>query len=471
MRLPTLFIRLFLPTAAVLAVLQPVNAAPESPDSAAVVDSVAAISDSMQASATGSADTLSAQETGASVRDTAAGHDSLTVRADSAAERTLRLDSVSAGAADSAAVDSTRPLPDLAPGLAAEAAMQDTGYSFWHYPFIGGSVAWGLGSFPVFHQWRHALPDSLSSMGLTSPLIVPATDVLSDTGALFDTLDLIYDTKEPPSSYNISFPIGLSAGFATNEHRHLGLDASFIFARKVFQAVARDDSMTSHVAIRQTLGFYSASLALSYHYSIPERYFAVNGVDQSWLSLGIGLNPLVYLRKSGEIRTPHGSDSLLAVVRDHMSARFGDFSGYGMGASWRVGFTTMRKLSPHTGVQTGLHYVGRWFRLPRTRRNDISYQPVNNDTKPLSFISHRLLIRLALVRGKKPPDKPAIQTGMPSPAADHPSPESAGAADRALESEQTQEDEEPAPEPKQPEADPDTDEPPPQTDEEQPSAP
>jgi hypothetical protein len=265
---------------------------------------------------------------------------------------------------------------------------QDTSSHFWLHPYWGIGMGWGIGGFPLFSEWENGLPDS-------------AADLLGENSQA-PTLTI----KEAATAYNVFWPIVLSYTPYTNETRSLTLESSmyFIFTGKSYiGTLTNEDDTTSGVSINwiQKCHEYFFTLGMSCRQTIPEEYFRVDGVNKTSMIMGLSFTPLIYVSETASFTSDSAADSTLAALKNHLY----DKSFNGTGFSWKIGISTVKRLSSRTGLEIDLVYIGRWFGLFHDGSQRIKWRDINSNSprgdKNLSFTSSSFEINLIFLSGKK----------------------------------------------------------------------
>ncbi|MBD3240100.1 MAG: hypothetical protein GF331_05900 [Chitinivibrionales bacterium] len=313
-----------------------------------------------------------------------------------APDSTAAADSLAGTSPDSGAVPDTAndslPPGTADSGAAKQTAPQDT-TPFWHSPHLGLHVSWSLGGFPAFATWEDDLPRSRADFGVSSDIIT------GDSLSGFDTLDLVYDIREQPNSYNVAFPVGLAYTFLATPTQSVSVDAAFSFLYKKQQAVFEIDSLPQKVRTERFLGVYTIDLGLTYRVRIPQLYFSVDNTHATELALGIGVHPFQYLTRDDDVIVTGGTHSGLHDAEAAARALSRSVSTFGTGMTWRVGIGSIKRLTSNSGLRTTLSYVGRWHYFSRIDANDL--RTLNQPREPgdASFVAHRFAITLELLRG------------------------------------------------------------------------
>lgn len=305
-----------------------------------------------------------------------------------------------------AALDSLRRLRQLRAAGKRPLAPPDSITGFLTSRRIGVGIGWSLGGFPLYEKWQDGLPDSLGDFNLSSRIdLTPFNVITSDSSTI---ADVDYRIRERPDAYNVHFPINFSFTPYATEKRHLTLELGGLFSRKVFLGTIRSDSLFYRLDIRNALWFYTVSLGASFHQVIPEKYFRINNVDQTAFSFGVDFHPLSSFLVRTKISFPDGIPDSVAQFSDFVQPkvenRVPETTAYGMGASWRVGLSTISVLTSYQGLRVGIYYVGRafgGFRENGASVNLRAFSPENSRNRILS-IGHQIEIRANLLRRRKP---------------------------------------------------------------------
>lgn len=290
----------------------------------------------------------------------------------------------------------------------AEAAAVDTTDSipFWHNRHFAFTVAWSLGGAPLFDEWQRDLPASLDDFQLGSYIV--RGDTVSGN---LDTVRLRYEVSDPPNSYSVDFPFGLSWRFLTRPQFWLSLDGAFWFQTKRQTSVFRIDSLGGRVKLEQFIGNYAGAVGLTAGFRIPSQYFSVDNTEWAGVTVGAGVIPLAYLVRDDDI-TLSSSQPLLEPARDSAAAFLTAASDRGYGLVWSVGAGAIKKLNDVSGLHASLTYVGRWYNYTDLDENDLHTLTESPDPQPLSSISHRFAIRLSLLRARSTPSP--VPTPVPA---------------------------------------------------------
>jgi len=282
-------------------------------------------------------------------------------------------------------------------------------------PLWGLDVAWTLGGSPAFDIWRRSLPRSLANLSL--PAYLHGVDGPGDA----DSARLRFELKDEPNTYNVDFPLGLSWAFLSRGPHGLSAHCAFTFQRKHASAVLRADSVAGKLTLEQSLALLSLGAGLTYTLGIPETFFSVDTASITTKALGVAFDPLTWLHRREDLDADGGTDDSLVAAGRPVSSQLHEWAEYGWGISWTVGVTSVKKLSETGGLVTTVGYQGRWQRFSGLVEDDLRYLGRSEGTPVLSFVSHRFVLMLSLVRGRRPkveePGTAAPAAGSPEPAA------------------------------------------------------
>ena len=262
----------------------------------------------------------------------------------------------------------------------------DTTYCFWNFPYWGVGAGWGLGSFPLFAEWIMGLPDS-------------ARDIVGP-----DTTLKNFSVKEQADAYTILIPLTFYWTPLADERHSLTFEGSFFLINKSFQAYLQsgDTTVSRWVHWQQSMSAYSFSVGFNYKYNIPEQYFRVENVNRSSLLMGFSADPLLLVDKSASFSSSGLADSTLARANAVLDKR--NFRG--VGCAWRLGFSSLHRLSTAKGLEISLVYSGRWYGYFKNGKTRTLWKDINpaasSPLENLSFLSSTFQISFTLVSGKKP---------------------------------------------------------------------
>jgi hypothetical protein len=268
---------------------------------------------------------------------------------------------------------------------------EDTTYCFWQHPYWGIGAGWGLGSFPLFSEWQNGLPDSSVTIAGRGSAVPKFT------------------VREPVNSYNIFWPLSVSVTPFVNERHALSLEGSFyfLFSGKSFKASLStgNDSLLSSVEWDQSCAVYFFSLGFDYRRAIPEEYFKVENVKRTTLNIGLSVVPLMRFTKQASYSSSNLPDSTIAILETKKDNR----SFNGMGCCWKIGVSSLRKLSAKSGLEIGISYIGRYVGYFRKGSARMVWKDVNPSSgRPMgkvSFLSNTFELSLMLQTGKAAPVK------------------------------------------------------------------
>jgi hypothetical protein len=253
--------------------------------------------------------------------------------------------------------------------------------------YYGFGMGLSLGAIPLFSTWKIALLDSLSRIDIT-----PSFGRDSATNNLGD---LKHNVIEAPEEFNFFIPLHISL-YSVKENRSASLGLSFFSNVKQFQAeiVPTLDTGGRLVNIYETMKFYSLALEASWQMAIPPEYFSITGSQKTFVSLTLGLSPVQYISRDGDVRVTNGDTRMQSVADTVKKKMMPDFSANGASASWRVGIGTLKSLQNGSALEMGLYYSGAYsgyfFRDgKKVMKSDIHIGEDETDN-PLSFISNRI---------------------------------------------------------------------------------
>jgi len=286
----------------------------------------------------------------------------------------------------------------------------DTLAFFWKKSYFSLGVSWSVGSIPLFSLWQSSLPSKLEHLGLTTDTVGGPTGEFENGDTLYDTLFTDFEEKEKPDFYNLAFPVHINWNFGVTDTRYFTLSGAFSFIRKTFKAAIVADTLGNQVKMVQSFAMYNGALELILHGTIPEEYFSITGIERTSFTLGVGTSPYIYLKRKSRVYREGGGrgdnlqsplDSVLALQAQKIRPLFDNFTASGFSITWKAGITTLKKSTPYSGIEAGLYYSGQFYVFPDITENDIRSVLEEPDNTDLSFISHRLVIRVALLRTRK----------------------------------------------------------------------
>jgi len=285
---------------------------------------------------------------------------------------------------DSTSILLSVPYDDTATGTvpAGQILEPDTSYRFWTDPFWGIGIGWTLGGMPIYEAWRGSLIDESSEL--------PAfTDWV-------DSIPIRFTEITAPDEYHTAFPIGVTFIPFVSENSYSAVDLDFRFMTKTQELRLESDSIAVDFwNRRRNLRYFDGTIGLSTHLGIHPRYFSVKEVDRTSLVLGVSLSPLSVVRIAREDSSPF-LDTTFSATDMY----------YGLGVSWKIGFSTLRQTSPGRGLEIGTMYTGLW-RGAYSGENDFIWGRLDpkgaNAFDPVRFVTHRFHLYIRLLLGNKPP--------------------------------------------------------------------
>lgn len=290
---------------------------------------------------------------------------------------------------------SSKPLPDLTTTTPSDS---DTIINL-NGTFLGLRAGWTIGNFDLLKHWQEALPDSLGNFNLTKDSYIVKDS--THTSPYIDTTDLRYAIKELPGAYNISIPIGLQFT-KISDLKKTSVLLSFAYVGKSQKSVITGliDSLSESVNIRSNLNTFSLFLEGNYSIPFPEQYFKIDGVDNSYFTIGASISSII-VRVGNEISYGGKSERLNSVSTAVKSA-LADKTSIGAAVSLRVGVTTVKALSQQSLVEFGISYLLSrydYFYKDSRRLNKEWIQPgVKDSNKPLAFFSNRIEFTVGVFR-------------------------------------------------------------------------
>jgi len=292
---------------------------------------------------------------------------------------------ISAVNKDSSVTDSRQPSakPDAAPPPLLGA--------YW-----GFGAGLSVGTVPIFPMWQRHFPNTLRKLGL------------SDTGN-GETALLRYDIVESPDAFNFALPFRLSV-YSVGEKHVFSFSVSFFRNSKDFQSTLYiTDTVTRRIDILERLNYYSVSIEAAGNFAIPPIFFSVDGSQQTFLSLALGLSPVNAFTRESEFETDfNNNDTRMQAAADSVKKTFAAISGNGLSFSWRIGISVIKRYPSGYGSELGLYYSGAYSnrfysdgtRLTeehiKTRGADLNAENVTGG-KPLSFLSNQAEFRATLL--------------------------------------------------------------------------
>ncbi|MDR2694040.1 MAG: hypothetical protein LBB74_07480 [Chitinispirillales bacterium] len=260
----------------------------------------------------------------------------------------------------------------------------------------GFGAGLSVGTVPIFQMWRQHFPGSLRQLGL------------SDTGGGEAAL-LRYRVIETPDAFNFAIPLRLSLYNIGKKHV-FALAVSFFRNSNEFQSTLDiADTVTRRINVLERLVYYSASIEAAGSWAIPQIFFSVDGAQQTFFSLVLGVSPINTFTREREIQTGFkNSDTRMQSAADSVGRKFAALSGNGLSLSWRAGLSVIKRYQSGYGAEFGLFYSGAYsgyfhsegVRLTedhiKTRGAGLNDESVNGG-KPLSFLSNQAEFRATLL--------------------------------------------------------------------------
>ncbi len=246
-----------------------------------------------------------------------------------------------------------------------------------------------LGSFPVFSMWENALPDSLGTFGLDNNYPLQYSD----------SSELIYRITQKVDPFSMSIPISINYGYWT-ENSLLSVAINFSTSSKRLQSslFMQNDSLERRVNLNNTIRFTTLGFGAEVHRSIPRHYFSITGVDQTFFTAALGVSPFSRVTVHNYVSSVE-NDTIIESVRDSVVAKFSTIAGNGIGASWRLGISSVRKLDKRSNLLIGLCYSGSWFSRFRTENRHLRKEDINpqQSDELLSFVANRIEFTISLL--------------------------------------------------------------------------
>jgi hypothetical protein len=231
---------------------------------------------------------------------------------------------------------------------------------------------------PVFDLWEKGLPAGLAD-------VPRGRDSTVRSG---------FRVVEEPNPYSVTFPVTVSYSTPLREGRRMAVGATFARLRKSYRAAAAGDSLGTWWEREAWLALARITLEGTFHQTIAEQYFRIDNVDNASLLLGLGVTPLARL-------TMYSKE----VNRSTEKSRTYKHGYNGIGASWTLGVSTLKQLSPGNGMEVGVVYRGHWFGYFRRDGRSLkreTFDAADGDGKErLSFLAHRFKIYFRVLIGRK----------------------------------------------------------------------
>ncbi|KMQ52380.1 hypothetical protein CHISP_0647 [Chitinispirillum alkaliphilum] len=260
--------------------------------------------------------------------------------------------------------------------------------------FWGPGVAFTLGGIEAFSLWQAALPDSLGTFGLQKNYPIQYSD--SST--------LSYQITQKADPFNISIPIGLSVVRAT-ENSMISAGVSFFTTGKKFQSTItiKDDSLEQKLNLGESIRFTSLALEMGIHKAIPQQYFQITGVDNSYFSAALSISPFSRISVGNTVSDASDDNQVANSVRDSVLKNQNSLASNGTALSWKLGITTLRAIDNRSNLKIGLYYSGSWFTRFSKENRELLRGELNprasRASEPLSFVSNRLELNVSLLYG------------------------------------------------------------------------
>jgi hypothetical protein len=260
----------------------------------------------------------------------------------------------------------------------------DTSFCNWKYPFWSFGAGWELGSFKLFELWEEGLETNRLKATMHQQLSI-------DTIISVLTVSPI----EIPAVYNVTFPLSISYTPFVFKRSFLSLGCSYSWIRKYSHVSFKLDSLIpvtlndSIIDLEQRLSLKTLTFSLKYKFLIPDIYFNIEKIRESYLTLGISGSPLVILREWYQY-------SLQPEEKKN---------SYGISAGWLAGIATFRRISSKMSLEMGFVYSGSWQgRFMDNNHHRMIGDITKSETNPsevLQFVSHRFILYFNLLIGKK----------------------------------------------------------------------
>jgi hypothetical protein len=320
-------------------------------------------------------------------------------------------DSITHSSSDSLRSDSTdrlkKTVDTLKPAQAVKVAVKDTVQDtlFLNGTYAGIGIGWSLGSFEAAKIWEQTLHSDLQSFHLTDTAFTILKDTTSSDTLIRnygDTSKLRFTVKEKPSGYNMSFPISLSLVTFRPESKHSWVLSFFLFSKNQKSSLYTiADSVNRRIDINQKFRLYSASLHYLYSHRVPPLYMVVENISRTDVVAGLGIAPLMYLGSSNIVKKL-SDDKRINAICDSINKQFQSFEMYGLSMSLKAGFSTVKRIKSGA-LEASILYTMTWndfFYDNGKRVHRSNLDPLDGEgNKRLSFLSNRLEISLALLKG------------------------------------------------------------------------
>ncbi|MCL2218710.1 MAG: hypothetical protein FWC23_02170 [Chitinispirillia bacterium] len=262
--------------------------------------------------------------------------------------------------------------------------------------YFGFGAGLSIGSIPVFTMWQNTLPETMGRLGITQNF---GADPLVN-----DTMPLRYRVSEIPDQFNFTLPLSVSL-HSIKPGSAMSFALSFFHNSKQFQSILLfdRDTLNRRISIYETMRYYSLSIEAAYQKAIPPVFFSIDGAQQAYLSMSIGLSPInTFTRDNGVKLSAPENDLRMQTLADSVQKSFTGLSSNGMSLIWRFGISTIKSYGQGGGIEMGLYYGGSYasyFYNEGERVNNGQIDPASlNAGKPLSFISNRIEFKAAFLR-------------------------------------------------------------------------
>jgi hypothetical protein len=268
--------------------------------------------------------------------------------------------------------------------------------------FLGFGAGVTLGNLPLLPLWKSSLPDSLTDLGLQkNSFVITADTSLPDSLQIADTSMLVFRIKEHPSQYNMTFPLRLSL-FKINERSifRTSLTYSLIYKNQKSIVFAADDTLNRRIDLKQKLFLHSAALEINYGLKIPSQYFSIESIEKSYLFVGLGISPVLYLKNTRDIDN-RSEELRMQQVENSIRESGGNLSALGTTFTFKTGISAIRRLSSNGIAEISLCYTLNWFDYFYNEGNRIQKSNISGnieDKGALSFLSNRFEISVSIYR-------------------------------------------------------------------------
>lgn len=235
---------------------------------------------------------------------------------------------------------------------------------------------------PVYAMWRSGLPTGIS-------------DVTELSSSLIDSLGLRYIVNNDPGQYIVNFPLSISYSPILRNQNYLTMKLIISMLNKRYEAIVKPDTGQVYWSTERQLTFASLSLGIFLNYSIPDEFFKIKNIERVCFSFGLTGTPLSHLRNRMQT-------TFLKAKRIDLKTYI---SAYGIGISWYLGLSTLRRLAEANGLEAGAIYQGSWNGRFMHDKHHLKNQDINvshsNPEEVLQFVSHRFILYFDILVGKK----------------------------------------------------------------------